>query len=45
MEHTLLIKIAIAVIGLVILGLALTVYEFREHIMFWKKLTKKDPKK
>jgi disulfide bond formation protein DsbB len=42
MEHTLLIKIAIAIGGLVILGLALTVYEFREHIMFWKKPKKKN---
>lgn len=41
MEDTLLLKITIAIAGLIILGLALTVYEFREHIMFWKKPKKK----
>lgn len=42
MDDTLLIKIAIAIGGLFILGLALTIYEFREHIMFWKKPKKKN---
>lgn len=42
MEYTLLVKIGIAILGLVILGIALTVYEFREHIIeHFKKRGKK----
>ena len=33
MDDALLIKIAVAVLGLIVLGIALTVYEFREHII------------
>jgi hypothetical protein len=33
MDDTLLLKIAIAVFGLLLVGMGLTVYEFREHIM------------
>lgn len=33
MEYGLLIKIAILVICLIALGIALTAYEFREHII------------
>jgi len=42
-DETLLLKVAIAVLGLVVLGIALTVYEFREHIIerFKKRRGKK----
>lgn len=33
MDDVLLIKVAIAVFGLMVIGLGLTIYEFREHIM------------
>jgi len=33
MEYSLLVKIGILVVCLIALGIALTAYEFREHIM------------
>ncbi len=33
MDDALLIKIAVVIFGLMLVGIGLTVYEFREHIM------------
>jgi hypothetical protein len=41
MDDTLLVKVGITVVGLVIFGIALTAYEFREHIVERFKKRKK----
>jgi hypothetical protein len=42
MDEQLLLKVGITVLGLVIFGIALTAYEFREHII--EKFKKKKKK-
>lgn len=41
MDETLLFKVGITVLGLVVFGIALTAYEFREHIVETFKKKKK----
>lgn len=43
MDDTLLIKVGITVLGLVVFGILLTMYEFREHI--FETIKKKRKKK
>lgn len=33
MDDTLILKVAIVIFGLLVFGIGLTIYEFREHIM------------
>ena len=42
MDDTLMIKVGITVLGLVVFGIVLTLYEFREHIV--EKLKKRKKK-
>lgn len=44
MDEALLVKVAVVVFGLMLVGIGLTVYEFREHIMEAHKKRKQKKK-